>query len=481
MNKIQFPNNNRRPLFALAAALILILAFILATAAAPLGENEPKIEPTDGVFDLRGLEFSRRNARLSSDWDFYAALYSPEDFAAAEPPAPTPRYGDYGREGRFATYRAILLLDPGEYALSGYTLDYATRIFIDGAEVLNAGTVADNRSGFVPRVERFVLPVISGGDPIEIVAQCANYSHYEGLGMWEMNFGLFANIQHREWKTLNSSSMLGGALLLFAVFYLALFLAGQGLHNLAFALCCAALALRDQLFLFALLPRGYDWNIVYRVIYIDNIAIGALLPLLVYSLYPEALPRPLTRVAVWGTAAATFALSVTAALLPLETLSRLVAPSYPVYIPAILYIVAAISIGAVRGKTVERVTAAGAALLFSAQFADIMLQGIVPEVTRGGLGRFGMIAFVVCFMLAFSIRSTESAVELDRERKRLDFYHRMAHDLLTPLTRVSTNVQMADMQPETAAARLADAQADIMFIAGIVQGALSERRDGDAP
>lgn len=59
-----------------------------------------------------------------------------------------------------------------------------------------------------------------------------------------------------------------------------------------------------------------------------------------------------------------------------------------------------------------------------------------------------------------------------------DFYHRMAHDVLTPLTRVSSNVQMSVYSPETAGERLAEAQEDVMLIAEMVNKAISESKGG---
>jgi signal transduction histidine kinase len=57
---------------------------------------------------------------------------------------------------------------------------------------------------------------------------------------------------------------------------------------------------------------------------------------------------------------------------------------------------------------------------------------------------------------------------------KTDFYHRMSHDLLTPLTVVSTNVQVANMKPETDHGRLVKSQAEIMKMAEMINRALDE-------
>jgi signal transduction histidine kinase len=84
-------------------------------------------------------------------------------------------------------------------------------------------------------------------------------------------------------------------------------------------------------------------------------------------------------------------------------------------------------------------------------------------------------------MLCQFMRLSRGYADARRKAKELaaknDFYHRVAHDLLTPLTKVSTNVQVANMKPETDHERLAKSQAEIMKMAGMINRALAEGRD----
>ncbi|GHV32873.1 hypothetical protein FACS1894167_15830 [Synergistales bacterium] len=59
-----------------------------------------------------------------------------------------------------------------------------------------------------------------------------------------------------------------------------------------------------------------------------------------------------------------------------------------------------------------------------------------------------------------------------------DFYCRMSHALLTPLTKISTNVQIAKMGPEGAAGLLTKSQEEIMKMAEIINDALAEETGG---
>jgi signal transduction histidine kinase len=90
----------------------------------------------------------------------------------------------------------------------------------------------------------------------------------------------------------------------------------------------------------------------------------------------------------------------------------------------------------------------------------------VPEVTSN--------LFLVlsqCVMLSASYAETKRREE--ELARRTDFYHQMAHDLLTPLTVASTSIQLVKTSPENAKL-LEKSQAAIMKMAGMVHTALRE-------
>lgn len=76
---------------------------------------------------------------------------------------------------------------------------------------------------------------------------------------------------------------------------------------------------------------------------------------------------------------------------------------------------------------------------------------------------------------------TEARREARELAAKSDFYHRLAHDLLTPLTVVSTDIQTAAMFSEEAPECLENAQAEIMAVARQLNEALEEkwRQEGD--
>jgi signal transduction histidine kinase len=88
---------------------------------------------------------------------------------------------------------------------------------------------------------------------------------------------------------------------------------------------------------------------------------------------------------------------------------------------------------------------------------------------------------LICVLMETAVRYVSEAEAAKRKSKeaeaKSDFYHRMSHDILTPLTRVSTNIQVANLKPDNAPELLTEAQADIMLMAGMINDALGTEKD----
>ena len=435
-----------RMIFAIVLVMAITFSFVVYTLMPRLPEKNAAME--NGVIDLTDMDLSAAVAKLPLTWEYYPGkLYAPEDFKAGTAGQPRTFASEDEQAYRIGTYRTILKVIPEEtYAINAWSLDYATRIFADGKEVLAIGTVSETEQGFVPRMRSYTLPLISQTEYVEIIIQYANFSHHEGGAMREMTFGLAENVNRYAEVLQTSASMLGGALLLVAAFYFMLFLGGRGLPNLAFAMCCFFLATRNQQFVISLMPVDYAWSFVYRFVYINNICTGMAFLLLCYSLYPSQLPQRIVKPAVFGTVAVTLSLTAVSLFLPLPMIARLVAPSYIVFIPAIVCICWIFGKLFLKGRVVDRITAAGMAILFLSQFLDILLQRMVPEITRNGAGPFGMIAFAFCQMLALGMENAS----LERlNHMKTEFLQDMSHEMQNPLTVIATGVDFADGEIES--------------------------------
>jgi signal transduction histidine kinase len=83
---------------------------------------------------------------------------------------------------------------------------------------------------------------------------------------------------------------------------------------------------------------------------------------------------------------------------------------------------------------------------------------------------------LICYLLEKAIRQIAEAETAKREAEELsrqtEFYRRMSHKLRTPLTKISTNIQMANRREETDHERLTKSQDEIMRIADMINKAL---------
>ena len=450
MGKFFEKHHNRdytgRMIFAIILVMAITFGFVLYTLLPRLPEKLVSMET--GVIDLTATDLSAAVATLPLTWEYYPGkLHMPEDFKAGTIAQPRAFVSEDEQAYRTGTYRAVLKVNPEEaYAINAWSLDYATRIFVDGKEALSIGTVSETEQDFVPRMRSYTLPLISQTEYVEIIIQYANFSHHEGGAMREMTFGLVENVNHYAEALQNSASMLGGALLLVAAFYFMLFLGGRAFPNLTFAMCCFFLATRNQQFVISLMPVDYAWSFVYRFVYINNICTGMAFLLLCYSLYPLQLPKKIAKPVVFGTVAVTLSLTAVSLFLPLPVIARLVAPSYIVFIPAIFCICMIFGKLFLKGRIVDRITATGMAILFVSQLLDILFQRMIPEITRTGVGPFGMIAFAICQMLALALENAS----LERlNHMKTEFLQDMSHEMQNPLTVIATGIDFADGEIES--------------------------------
>jgi ABC-type multidrug transport system fused ATPase/permease subunit len=97
-----------------------------------------------------------------------------------------------------------------------------------------------------------------------------------------------------------------------------------------------------------------------------------------------------------------------------------------------------------------------------------------PEVTATPAFLISVFLAVIGVIASSSvlIRAMQMVSETTRQKEAADFYRKMSHNLRTPLTRVSTSIQVVMDHPEMADELLPDAQADIMGMSKMIGDAL---------
>lgn len=444
--------------FVIIILLAVVVMFFLSLYALP----KQQAEINGGEIDLTGIDLASTIVQLPLEWDYYpGALYTPQDIADGK--AGTPRTFAPQDEQNYqtGTYRAVLRLVSGEsYALSAWSLDYATRIYVDGKQALDVGAVSDNASTFIPRIQHYTLPVLPQAETVEIVIQYANFVHADGGAMREMSFSTHENILWQNTVSMLPTYLLSGGLMLLAVFYLLQFFLSGRKEVVAFALCCLLLALRSQPFVLSLLLPGYNWYVVYKCLFIGTNLILPSFLLLTHWLHPSwfrAWVLPATFVLVG-------AALVAAVFIPASALTWLVTPLMLLIVPGFLYYFVRVLSMLPRGCAADRLSTAGLVIFFLTFMLEMLFAQSISAITRIGVGPLGMAASVVCYMLALGLRANENAVLLEQQQQRAESLARLGkmktellanvtHELKTPLTVISgyaqdTLLELSDEHPD---------------------------------
>ena len=443
----------------LPVAVVILGVLLLQTAASQSTYQIRNISPQDGVLDLRGEDAANCVFDVANNWDFYPqALYTAEDFASgaagekasAEASASDTNYG---------TYRLIILAQPDSYyTLCSFSLDYASRVFVNGSAVAVFGRVADNAADFVPKVGYMTIPMFSGeSGEIEIIYQYGNYVHRDGGFIQPTYLSTPQNMeQFKENNNLLSLSVSGGLLLLTLYFLLSAAVRRKA-DFFYLALCCLVMALRDQNFFnIHLLPEDVSWYFAYRTFILIVMMMPAAILLLLRCTYAEATKRWPLYVYLGMVAVA----AVLICVLPTQDIAVVSAAVYYASIPYLLYLIYCIVRHYIRQhklNAVDILVISGFAVLLAGLLYEAFLTGNDAEVTHYGAAAYGMLGFVFLNAIAINlqIQQREAALIESRSysemlermnRLNMDFLHKVAHELKTPLTVISGYAQLTGMQ-----------------------------------
>ena len=419
------------------------------------------LQGENGFADLRQTDLSAGVFRLEARWDFYPdVLYLPEDFAAG-------RVGQKAGEEvspsdhACGTHRLRLLGAPGAYyTICGFSVDYATRVFVNGSEVAAFGNPAERAEDFVPGVGYMTIPMCAGPDgEIELVIQYGNHVHEDGGHIPVLYISTPGNMERFKQTGDLISLTLSGGLLMLALYFLLNAAMRRRAEYLCLALCCLLMALRDQNFYnIHLLPETTSWYLLYRLFLCIVMLMPVAILLLLKTLYPRATANgPL---AVYLAAAA-----VAVVLMVTQPIRQLVTVSTAMYYLSIPYLVYLV-FGTVRGfvrrgglETADGLLLSGFAVLVASLLHEAVLTGRSSDVTHYGTAAWGVLGFVFLNAAAVSLRiqQRERALIENRShsqmlermnRLNLEFLQKVAHELTPPLTVISGYAQLTGMQLE---------------------------------
>ena len=419
----------------------------------------PELYPTDGILDARDTDFDAQVYHLVNTWDYYPGhLYLPADFDGS---APAPEKGnDRPLDAEKGTWRLRILAQPDTYlAISSFSIDYSTRVFVNGTEVRSIGYVSDDPAEAVPMVRYMTIPLYSGDSgEIEILYQYANYVHNDGGFIQKTLISTPQNIdRYQRGLTLNALTISGGLMMLF--FYFLLCAAFQRNREYAvLALCCLVIALRNHFFFTEhMLSFLMDFYIEYRLVVLDV----SWIPMTAVFLFAAYFPQSAKKAVTACFSGLCLVLSVLHFAVDTHDLVLLCHICYYSCLPFSLWLL-------IRQILVFRKKKPGAAdivtlaaILF---FVAMLIREGIATGSNSSVNHFGItpLAMLVCILGLAAVNNEKinrQTVQLKEERRRNelllqmnatnnDFLRTVAHELKSPLTVISGYAQLIERQME---------------------------------
>ena len=447
----------RRYLLPVMVLLLTSVFFIECGNRVQIGF--PVLTPADGIMDARDVDFNADVYHILNKWDYYPGqLLRPEDFA--DPASAPEKNNDSPLDAVKGTWRLRILAKPDCYlCLCSFSIDYSTRIFVNGAEVRNIGFVSDDPGQAVPKVRYITLPLYSGeSGEIEIIYQYANFMHNEGGFIQNTLISTPENIdEYQRGLTLNAMVIGGGLMMLF--FYFLLCAAFQkNREYAALALCCLVIALRNQVFFSEhLLSLDFDFIIEYRLLLLDVSCIPMAASFLLAAFFPQAIGKR----TLLGFAVLFLILSALHFILDTHALVMLCHICYYVCFPFLIWFVFRLIQVFRKQKPGFLDVATLAAISF---FVFMLIREGMASGSDSFVNHFGItpLAMVVCILLLAVVNNEKigrQTIQLREERQRNDlllqinatnndFLRTVAHELKTPLTVISGYAQLIKRQME---------------------------------
>ena len=451
--------NKSKAFWVIPVAVVILCVLLLQYLFLRRQVDVREVSPKNGVLDITAVDCTQEVLNIQNNWDYYPnELYTSEDFSSGKV---IEKAGEAvsASDAAYGTYRLLIRAKPNQYyTICGFSIDYATRVFANGSEIATFGKVADHAADSVPQVGYMTLPLFSGeSGEIEVIYQYSNYVHREGGFIQPTYLSSPQNME--EFKAGNNLASLSvsGGLLLLTVYFLLNAVVRKKSDFLCLALCCLVMALRDQNFYnIHLLPPDISWYVKYRIFILVVMLLPVAFLLLLKSVYYKATKNwPLyVYLGIVLTAA------VLIIVLPTQAVALVSAALYYASIPYLCYLLA----GVVRHYWKQRrldladvLTLAGFLILLGVLLYEALLTGKSSAVAHYGVASIGMLGFVflTAISISFRIQAQEIAFVESRNRSRMlermnqmnmDFLHKVAHELKTPLTVISGYAQLTGMQ-----------------------------------
>jgi PAS domain S-box-containing protein len=402
----------------------ILLCLLLASCSQPIQVTDvPKA--IDGILDLNGWDFIKNGqVSLSGDWKFHwQELLFPSQIKATS----NPRYvyvpdtwTNYKLNGHFlppegyATYRLEIQL-PDQNQIYGIFISgegTAYNLWVDGKLVAQNGQVATNAQEMIPQSKPQVVFFQPKGVETVFVMQISNWQHRKAGFRNEIKLGLAGQVHDSQKNELSREAALMGIYLIMALYHL--FIYGYRPSNKSpvyFSLFGLVYLVRTGLLnqkILILLPPAMSWGTALRVEYLTFYLVAPIYALLIQSLYPNDMPRWVTRI-VTGLAAGFIGYMF---LIDTLALSYTTTAYQGILLIETAYFIFFIGRIVARKREGARYIAIGSAIVFTGGILEILsLQNII-HIKVDGTMTFLAFIFIQAILLSSRLSKSFHRVEV---------------------------------------------------------------------
>jgi signal transduction histidine kinase len=378
--------------------------------------------------------------------------------------------------------------------LSANSIDYSDRIYVNNEWRLEVGSPGLTKAESIPGSRYIKFEVEAFDGVIDIIRQSSNFVHMENsayAGFW---IGNPENMSQMIALQELPASIIIGLYLALSVIHLIIWLLFRGYRpNIWFSLLCLAGLINSGFIgrkVFNSMFPYVQWSITYKVNYIAISLTGILILLLINDEFQGLVQKWVLHLII----AAYTSLTVIFIFANTVFISKMSIFEELLFALAAVYLVVRF-IWILRKKEwrnnlhrEHNLTLIGVSIALGALVHDVLYYHDIHLFTYYEIADIGTLTFVLFQTTAmlyatlrnyFNIYQETDVIRRKAERltEKTNFYLSMSHELLTPLTRVSTNVQTAINRPEEAKDRLIDSQSEIMNMADIIKAALDDKED----